>query len=298
MSETKHTSIVELHGAPANGLESTLKAADLDWQPLEDTVGGMDTGIQMPRKKLLYRSDTRQALGIVGQDYCPSDPKAFLKTQYEFAEFCKGKVSQAGFIGERSRAFAFINVGDIQIKRHNVKLGDPLRAYIYSTDGWDGGTPRKSRLFIERLACSNGMVSKQISASLWVSHTKEMEARYDLRWKKFLSEVKANVKFITEEFKKLVETPMSKDELDEFLVKLIPGTSTMSANRRGSIQELFHNGIGTQGNSRWDAYNAVTEYVTHHRSYRGNDATPVETNRFLGVLETDTLAPQALALLN
>jgi len=298
MSETKHTSIVELHGAPANGLESTLKAADLDWQPLEDKVGGMDTGIQMPRKKMLYRSDTREPLGIVGQDYCPSDPKAFLKTQYEFAEFCKGRVSRAGFIGERSRAFAFIHVTDVQISKSNRKVGDPLRAHIYSTDGWDGGTPRKSRLFIERLVCLNGMVSKQIQASLWVSHTKEMETRYDLRWKKFLNEIKVSVISITKEFQKLANTPMSKDDMDAFLVKLIPGESTLSANRRGAIQELFHNGVGIHGQSRWDAYNAVTEYVTHHRTYRSSDATSVETNRFLGVLETDTLAPQALMLLN
>lgn len=297
--ETKElTSVLDTQGHAANGFESTLKAADLNWDVAEDKVGGMDTGIVMLRKKLLYRGDNQQALGIVGDDYSPSDPKEFLKSQYEFAEFIKGEVSRAGFIAERSRAFAFINIGEIKIKRADAKVGDPLRAYIYSTDGWDGGTPRQSRLYIERLACKNGQTSRKLSAKLWVSHTKGREERYGERWKKFLGEIKSSVAAVTAEFKALAEARMTQEQMDEFLLKLIPGESTMSSNRRTNISALFAGGTGNTGSTRWDAYNAVTEFVTHQRSYRGNDATPVTVNRFLGVLETDTMASAALALLN
>ena len=297
---TKLTSVIESLGGRANGFEGTLSRADLNWEVREDKVGGIDSAVIMPRKKILYRSDNNKALGIVGEDYNASDPKEFLRMQYEFAEFIGGKarVSRAGFIPERAKAFAFINVGKINIPRGQAKVGDPLRAYIYSSDGWDGNTPHQSRLYIERLACSNGMTSRKLSASLWVSHTKGREEALTARWKDFLGEIKGNVCNIKDSFTQLAEQSMTQEQMDEFLAKLLPGESTMTRNRRDSISQLFAGGEGNEGSSRWDAYNAVTEFVTHHRSYRGNDVTPGETNRFLGVLETDTLSNRALALLN
>src|SRR5882672_12134265 len=170
--------IIETQGVEATTFDKTLKAAGLNWEARSDKVAGMDTGIQVPRNKLLYRSDDSTPLGIVGIDYEPSNPQAFLKAQFNFAEFVKGEVSRVGFIKDRSRAFAFVELGDrLVIPRKERKVGDPLQAYIYSTDGWDGGTPHRARLFIERLRCANGMTSREIKASLWVSHTKNMGER-------------------------------------------------------------------------------------------------------------------------
>lgn len=290
--------IIATQGVEATALDETITKADLNWEPLSDKVGGMDSGIEMPRKKLLYRSDNRQPLGIVGSDYSPSDPKAFVTAQYAFAEQIKGKVTRVGFLAERSRAFAFIQIGEpMNIPRGKRQVGDPVQSYIYTTDGWDGGTPHKARLFIERLRCANGMTSREIKADLWVSHTQGMEARFEPRRKTFQGEVATMTAAILNEFKQLAKARMTEDEAKDFLKKLIPGEATMSTNRRTQILNLFNTGEGNQGATRWDAYNAVTEYVTHHRTYRTTDSTSVETNRFLGVLETDTLSRQALNLL-
>lgn len=293
-----NNSIITSKGATATTLEETLVNADLNWEVLSDNVGGMDTGIQMPRAKMIYRSDNNTPLGIVGQDYKPSDPRQFVSSQFEFAEAVGGKVSQVGFIHDRSRAFAFVNVGDIVIDRKDAKVGDPMRAYIYSTDGWDGGTPRKSRLYIERLSCLNGQTSKQLQSTFWVSHTKNMDDRIESGIKPFLNEITNTVDEYRNQFKKLADTSMNKDQMEEFLEKLLPGKSTLSQNRRKGVVSLFEEGAGNLGNSRWDAYNAVTEFVTHNRGYRETDVRSASTNRFFGVLETDTLADKALALLN
>ena len=113
--------VINSQGIEATSFTQTLKTSNLDWEPLSDKVGGMDTGIQMPYKKLLYRSDTRTALGIVGADYAPSDPREFLKSQFEFAEFIKGKVVRAGFMSDRSRAFAFVEHEKIVIPKADRK---------------------------------------------------------------------------------------------------------------------------------------------------------------------------------
>jgi hypothetical protein len=293
-----NNSVIETFGTAATSFEETLKAADLNWEVKADRVAGMDTGIQMPRKKMLYRSDTNAPLGIVGENYSPSDPKIFLQTQYDFAKFMGGKVIRAGFLEERSRAFAFTRVGEMKVVRGKSQKGDLLNIHIYSTDGWDGGTPTKSRLYVERVVCSNGMTSRQLAGSLWAAHTKGLPDVYEERWKKFMGEIQAQMVLIRDQFTKLAEAPMDRKQMNEFLFKLMPGESTMSVNRRSEISGLFAGGVGNEGASRWDAYNAVTEFVTHHRSYRTTDNTPVEVNRFVGVLEKDTLSEKALALLN
>lgn len=294
-----NTTIIETQGVEASAFDKTLKASSLDWEPVADAAGGLNTRIQMPNKKLLYRSDNRQALGIVGSDYEPTDPREFVKTQFDLADSLKdSKVVRVGFIDDRSRAFAFIRYGgEINIPKGLRKVGDPIQAYIYTTDGWDGGTPRRSRLYIERLKCKNGMTSREIAASMWVSHTSGMAKRYEVRWKNFQAELAKHMEIIQADFARLAAVRMSEIQCKNFLEKLLPGEGGRVENRRHEILQLFRVGEGNEGVSRWDAYNAVTEYVTHHRNYRETEGTSVQTNRFLGVLETDTLSRQALNLL-
>jgi hypothetical protein len=280
-----------------NSFEDTLKHSDLDFEVAFDKVAGMDTGIAMPNRKLIYRADTRQALGIASDDYVASCPREFLRSQYELAEHLGGKVSRAGFISSRSRAFAFVNYTDIEIPRNKRKVGDVCRAYIYSSDGWDGMTPRRSRLYVERLACSNGMTSREIKADFYLSHQKNMETRHVARFGEFVADVKESVESIRKDFMLLAASNINQQGMKDFLLKLIPGEGARPEGRREEIFQLFNTGVGNKGATRWDAYNAVTEYVTHHRTYRTTENTSVEVNRFLGVLETDLLNKQALNLL-
>lgn len=273
--------------------ESAAAAADLDWEVKQDRVAGLDTGITFPRKKMLYRSKDNLPLGIVGEDYVPSDPREFLDTQYEFAEFMGGEVVAAGFLPQRSRAFAIIHAGELTV---NIKkgVGDPVGVYIFSSDGWDGGTATSSRLYMERLVCANGMTSRELSGDFWVSHTAGRADLYEVRWKKFLAEVRHTTGVIQSQFERLAKTKMSQDEMLVFVRELLPGESTRTENRQRQILQLFSHGEGNHGQTRWDAYNAVTEYATHHSTVRGENA---QVNRFLTVMEGPPLAQRAWKML-
>ena len=293
------TSILKTRGVESlETVEETLVAADLNWKVEEDQVAGMDTGISFPGSKLLYRSDDRRPLGIVGEDYSPSDPREFVESQFEFAEAIGGKVDRVGFIDDRSKVFSVVSLNNLmKIPREKRKKGDPVGVYIYSTDGWNGWTPCSSRLYLENLTCLNGMVSRKIRASLWVSHTKNREVHYGDRWKTFLNEINVSVKEIRADFVKLAEERMDEKEFKEVLQKLLPGESKVTEKRRQEILHLFGGGIGNEGLTRWDAFNAVTEYTTHRRTFRETDTTSKETNRFLGVVEAPDLNEKAFDLL-
>ena len=74
--------------------------------------------------------------------------------------------------------------------------------------------------------------------------------------------------------------------------ELIPVTdkdSTKRINKREKLVELFTNGRGNVGESKWDALNAVTEYETH----TGKQST----EKFLRSFNTNTISQRASNLL-
>jgi hypothetical protein len=291
-------SIIDTQGARATTFEETLRAADLNWEPLEDGIKGIETGVEMPRMKILYRSDTKQPLGVVGEGYEPSNPATFLKQQYELAQSLGGSVTRAGFTSfPKARAFSFVKLEDWTLPKSLIKKGDVMSIYLYSTDGWSGDAI-KSRLYIERLACLNGAVSRQVAGDFWNSHAKGMAERNPLRVEEYKKSIKATTDVMKDQFVRLLGTKMTPLEMEAFLENLLPGESTRTENRRKELLALFFKPeTGNLGQTRWDAYNAVTEYVTHVRSSREGEHTVVEASRFFNVTEKDTLRSEAMKLL-
>ena len=41
--------------------------------------------------------------------------------------------------------------------------------------------------------------------------------------------------------------------------------ATSQEKKREEVVNLFHRGLGNRGETRWDAFNAVTEYLDHHQ---------------------------------
>jgi hypothetical protein len=69
-------------------------------------------------------------------------------------------------------------------------------------------------------------------------------------------------------FAKLDSKAMSKTELYNFLAEVYPmkdEDDDRMVSRHNDIAALFSRGAGNLGQSRWDAFNAVTEYVDHHQ---------------------------------
>jgi hypothetical protein len=295
---TKLQSVIESVGAAAGAFTATLERSRLNFKVVEEDVMS-SSGVKLPRMKMLLRDDDKTPLGVVGRNYSPTDPVEFLQSQFELAEQIGGKVTRAGFIPDRNRAFAFIRTEqDIVLPRNLRKAGDPVGVYVYSIDGWDGGTPRKSRLYLERLVCANGMVSRQLQSSLWVSHTKNRQTRYEARAKDFIATTKTAIGEFTDRFVALAKQRMDQDALNAFLAQLFPGEGQRVEDRRQKVAELFRSGAGNEGRTRYDAFNAVTQYVTHDRDYRATDRTEVNVNRFLGVVEKNRINGQALELLS
>jgi hypothetical protein len=98
----------------------------------------------------------------------------------------------------------------------------------------------------------------------------------------------------------LPDTPVQFDDKGKEIKKR---ETSRIPNRRNAIVDLFATGAGNRGNSRWDAFNAVTEYVDHHnnsKSLEGKNAFKAAERRFVSNLlggPGDRLKQRALGLL-
>lgn len=76
--------------------------------------------------------------------------------------------------------------------------------------------------------------------------------------------------------------------------------STRTQNQAKELNRLFSSGVGNLGKTRWDAFNAVTEYVDHGRSSRVTEGRDGAEVRFESVLmgSGDALKARAFDLLS
>jgi len=89
----------------------------------------------------------------------------------------------------------------------------------------------------------------------------------------------------------LAEQQVTKTYAQGFVNALIPSAkdevATRTENRRGAITNLFYNGRGNNGETKWDLYNAVTEYVDHHSSGRVT-GTRLERSEAMADIESES----------
>jgi phage/plasmid-like protein (TIGR03299 family) len=103
----------------------------------------------------------------------------------------------------------------------------------------------------------------------------------------------------------MARTDMTADEAGkafEVLLGIQEGvkSSTRVENQAEELNRLFKHGTGNMGRTRWDALNAVTEYVDHGRSSRVTEGRDGAEVRFESVLmgSGDALKARAFDLLS
>ena len=150
--------------------------------------------------------------------------------------------------------------------------------------GTNDGTKRNAYFgMASRIFCNNQIRTIMESANesdYWISHTKNWENRLEQAKKSFYAALQGLQSFekIANQLDKI---RMTSNECRGFTTLLLPeperqkdekgkeievrATSRIT-NRREKIVDLFCNGAGNLGATRWDALNGLTEYVNHHNN--------------------------------
>ncbi len=248
-------------------------------------------GRSIPGVFSLQRTDTNKHLSVVKESYRPIQ----MDEMFEIIDKASteiGNIEHTGWAESRagrkmvlrSRLLSDIDLG-----------GDIIQPHFYTVIDNTGMGSNKSIASTLRVACDNAMhlidTEEAIARTLGVRHALTFDGKIEAMVDNIRSNVNTTIKF-GEVANKLRIEKFSREDMVKLTGELIPVTdkdSTKRINKREKLVELFTNGRGNVGESKWDALNAVTEYETH----TGKQST----EKFLRSFNSNTISQRASKLL-
>ena len=237
----------------------------------------------------LQRSDTNQHLGMVKDKYRPIQMNEMIDIISEASD----KVGDIDHIGYTTSKGGRKVVIQSKYRDTIDVAGDKVEPYIYTVIDNTGMGSNKMIPSSLRIACDNAfhLISQNEEASDRARHS----ASFDTHVNGMIDNI-VNAISTTKNFTKIVEQlkneKFNRDQMVQFTQKLIPiekEESSRRQNKRERLVELYEGGRGNVGESRWDAFNAITEYETH----TGKQSAEKLIRQF----SANTLSRQALNLL-
>lgn len=237
----------------------------------------------------LQRSDTHQHLGVVKEKYRPIQMNEMIDMISE-ASNRVGDIDHVGYA--TSKGGRKIVIQSKYRKTLDIS-GDKIDPYIYTVIDNTGMGSNKMIPSTVRIACDNAF--HLIAAN-------EEKSDRTHHFGTFVNQVEGMITNIvngiatTRDFSKIVERlkneKFTRDQMVQFTQKLIPvedDESTRRQSKREKLVELYEGGKGNVGESRWDAFNAITEYESHTGKH-----TP---EKLIRQFSANTLSRKALDLL-
>lgn len=259
-----------------------LMLATLDMTPIPNHYATVRNGPETNTCGDLIKTP----LGVVGERYT-------VVQNYEAFDFFNTAINSKAACIE---TIGVINNGQIVFamaklpKTFEPVKGDPIEAYILLTTSHDGSGSIMATFTPYRMVCSN-MLNGMIRGSknvVKIRHTKSAKVRLDQAHKV----LNASDKYwsnLADAYRQLAMQNMTRLDVIQFIEDLFPGTkkeivkggvkiqeitvSTRTTNNRQSVLELYEGdakGSHLAPGTKWQAYNAISEYLDHERSIRAN----------------------------
>lgn len=273
-------------------IEEWQKAAGMDWR-IQRAKVRFATGHQqdadawsaMDEKHVLFRSDTKAPLGIVGERYKALQPKAALEFFRDLVGGNGFKLSSAGTMFGGRRYWALASIGEYA---SILSAADRMEGYLLLATSADGSMATTVRETTVCVVCNNTLtaaVSEKARHEVKVLHRSEFDAD---AVKNELGIARGNFAAFATTMRTLAGARLTVDDAQQLTARLLAPQATAAAasveaiaaqaaamqkvadsKRFQKIMSLFDGaGMGSQLQGRegtfWGWVNAVTEYVDHH----------------------------------
>jgi phage/plasmid-like protein (TIGR03299 family) len=258
-------------------IESWKKSAGMDWRiqrgvvryatSREDGLGLME----MPEQHVLFRSDTKSALGLVSPKYKVVQPGEVLEFFRDLTDANGYTLNTAGTLFDGKRFWALAAIGEEACVVGEDKIG----GYLLLSSSCDGTLATTARFTTVRVVCNNtlGMaLAGKAKREVVVKHSSRFDPESA---KQELGLARDHFGAFLKASRELAAKTMVNDTAEVFVESLLRDTKTVvSEDVRGSkqfqkIMDLFRGSamggtlISSEG-SAWGLVNAVTEFVDHH----------------------------------
>lgn len=226
--------------------------------------------------RVAWNSETQEAIGLVGSAQTVVQPSVtvgvfeeLLDRGYIDAEKLTCRTWNGGadlMIKARTG-----RVGEVQTQR---KVGQAIEHHIVALDNFVG---RRNMMITSQdlvLVCTNGMVRHKVHACGKMRHTASIKDRFAqtvIAIRREMDGFQAQIA----QLQKLADTKLNdagfKAILDEWFPRNEEGTrSSRAQNQADRVERLYHTGAGADPGSLWGAYQAATNWITHHRGREGS----------------------------
>ncbi|WP_374354221.1 DUF932 domain-containing protein [Thermomonas sp.] len=269
--------------AAQQSIETWRRQTGMDWKIEESEVrfisGGTNQGVisAFPEHKVLYRSDTKAPLAVVGKRFNVVQPGEILEF-YRDLTACNGfELETAGVLLEGRKFWALARTG----QSTSLKGRDRVDGYLLLATACDGTLATTAQFTSIRVVCNNTLrvALGNGNGAVKVPHRSQFDPEAVKRqlgitvssWDGFVGRMKA-----------LVDRPVDPDSVDGLLRRVLNYTSadgkTMVANEQAiaATRALYEGGgrgamLASSRGTAWGLLNSVTEYVDHHRRARSHD---------------------------
>ena len=252
--------------------EEAVDKAGLNWQVamkdvfIQRTDGGYH---KVPGRCAGTRRDTGDVCGVFGSQYRPLSAEEFGKFPAQLVANNEAVFHSGGSLNGGARRWLYLQLpSTLQVSNTDV-----LDRGILVTDSFDGSSSLGVRFMTVRQRCCNtiqGIVGGRSGFQFKGRHTVNLMGRVN-EARTILGLEEAYSEMLQLGINRLAQEAMNKAQLEEFLVNLFgmeenpQDIGVRVRNQMDRVGDLFYHGLGNAGETRWDALNAVTEFVDHHR---------------------------------
>ncbi|MEA5097251.1 MAG: DUF932 domain-containing protein, partial [Burkholderiaceae bacterium] len=267
-------------------IEIWAQQAGMNWQIKEspvrymaDTIGNLGTIHSFPEQKVLYRSDTKDALSVVSQRYKIVQPQEVLEFYRDLTEMSGYELETAGVLKGGRKFWALAKTGQTTA----LKGKDIVNGYLLLASSCDGTLATTATPTTIRVVCNNTLTIAVNGASqaIKVPHSTRFDGQ---AVKQQLGIAVSQWDGFMYRMRTLAERKVKSHEAMNYFLRVIcdvqPGKHSISnlSNERAlkKVQALYDgHGKGSDldaaKGTAWGLLNAVTEYVDHERRARSNE---------------------------
>jgi phage/plasmid-like protein (TIGR03299 family) len=259
-------------------LEVWLREAGMDWNIQSSPVHYLtqNSAQVYADAKVLYRSDSGDALSVVSNRYQEVQPREVLEFYRDLVDLGGFELETAGVLKGGKKLWALARTGEETLLRG----GDLVNGYLLLATACDGSLATTAQFTSVRVVCNNTlqMATGDSTGAIKVPHSTKFDAdkvKQQLgigtnHWQNFITSIRS-----------LADRPVHPFEARRYLVEVL-GDPELSFHQQPNLKVLNHvfnlyigDGMGASmasaNDTAWGLVNAVTQYVDHERRARSSD---------------------------
>jgi phage/plasmid-like protein (TIGR03299 family) len=279
--------------------QEAIKEARLDWEveqvPVYHQAG--DELLEVPDQYCVRRKDNYRPLSIMTKRYQVIQNHETFAFADDIVGSGQAVWDTAGSISGGRVVFMQVELPGRLFLKSNPD--DQTVKKVLFVNSHDGSKALMGMITPVRVVCQNTLnaaLAGDRSNQFKVYHRKNFQSRKDEAAKVLglASAFYDDLQFVMDS---LAEQQVTSSYVEGFVNALMPATkeevSTRTENRRNQITNLFQNGRGNNGETKWDLFNAVTEYVDHHSVGRVTE-TRLDRSEALADIESEARFERAI----